>query len=695
MRFSQWLRARQKPHGAAEIGRVRLRPRVPSTRRARLLAVMTGASLAGLAAFMIASAGATLSGGSTFESGDGDLAPNTSTPPAAHDWNSPIDTITCPATAPGAGRNCGLDLVKSQADNAFGQGSKEDDVAPTVVTGQIPPSKDDLSRFYVNQEKAGGNDYLYLAWERSNLLGSAHMDFEFNQSQTPSANGVTPVRTAGDLLIDFDFGGSGVPVLARHTWITTGSSASCEASNSLPCWDKGVALGANAESAVNSAPVVDTNPPDAPRTLDGNTKNGINSTFGEAGINLTGSGIFPPGVCEHFGSATLKSRSSGNSFTSELKDFIAPIQVNISNCGRLIIKKVTDPSPDPTNTAFGFHEDDGPLTNATLPKDFNLHDGESDTEVVFAGNSYSAAETVPTGWDLVSATCDNGSGTRSGGTLSGISVAVDTDTTCTFTNRARGTIIVKKITDDGTGSFGFTSLTLTPSPFTLTTTSAGAAGADSRTFGDLSPGTYDVAETVPAGWNLASKACDDGSDPSSIGLSPGETVTCTFHDTREQGAILVTKMRKHAAAGPGDHPQAGVTFTVTGGELPAAGVTAVTDANGQACFTGLVLSSFVGDYTVSETTPAGYHADNGPQTVTVSAESGGCGASDSPATASFHNTPLTNIALSVDSQVDGGTSSTIDCGGGATGTTGANGDGSVSRNDLQPGTYTCTVVIDP
>ena len=73
----------------------------------------------------------------------------------------------------------------------MGQGAKEDDPAPTVVNGSIPPSKDDLSRFYVNQEKADGNDFLYLAWERSNLLGSAHMDFEFNQDSTLSANGVT------------------------------------------------------------------------------------------------------------------------------------------------------------------------------------------------------------------------------------------------------------------------------------------------------------------------------------------------------------------------------------------------------------------------------------------------------------------------------------------------------------------------
>src|SRR5262249_11078867 len=183
---------------------------------------------------------------------------------------------------------------------------------------------------------------------RSNLLGSAHMDFELNQDATLSANGVTPVRTAGDLLIDFDFGGSGVPVLAKHTWITSGNPATdCEASNTLPCWNKAVNLGSFAEAQVNSVPVTDTNPPGAPRTLDGNTKNGINSTFGEAGINLTDAGILQPGACETFGSAYLKSRSSGNSFGSELKDFIAPVPINISNCGSFAIVKTSSKTPHP------------------------------------------------------------------------------------------------------------------------------------------------------------------------------------------------------------------------------------------------------------------------------------------------------------------------------------------------------------
>jgi hypothetical protein len=114
---------------------------------------------------------------------------------------------------------------------------------------------------------------------------------------------------------------------------------------------------------------------------------------------------------------------------------------------------------------------------------------------------------------------------------------------------------------------------------------------------------------------------------------------------------------------------------------------------------GLLLSQFAGDYTVTETVPAGYVADGATsKTVTVS-QAGGCG-SGNEATVSFANTPLTNLTVSVDSQVDGGTASTISCVDAgantvASGTTGANGDGSASANNLPPGTYTCTVVVDP
>jgi len=672
---------------------------------------MVGAALASLVIFA-ASAGAAPLTGSSFDAANGTL-----TDTVDHDWNppgqpagnvGPLQPISCPSL--GAGTNCGVDRTNSSLDDSFTQGPKEDDEAPVVADGSIPPNKDDLSRFYVNQEKAGGDDFLYLAWERTATLGSAHMDFEFNQSSANSANGVTKLRTANDILITFDFGGSGQPVLSLSRWVTSGAASQCEASNSTPCWShlQNLTASAVANGAVNNTNVTDFNPPNAPRTLAGSVaSNGsVSSTFGEAAINLTDAGVFPPNRCFHLGAAMLKSRSSGQSFTSSLKDFIAPIPVNITNCGQVIIRKVTDPPSDPTTTTFGYTKAFN--TDPVTPNTFQLGHGQSKTfDGVLPGTGYTVTEdSLPTGWDFASVNCDASTGVTPSISGPTVTFAIDDSADildCTYTNRARAKLIVEKITDDGFGSFDFTSLTLDPSAFTLTTTAAGDAGKDSETFDELLPGIYDVGETVPAGWNLVSSSCSDGSLPGSIMLSAGETVTCTFHDAREKGAILITKTRKHAADGPGDHPHPNVTFTVEGGELPAGGTTVETGSDGTACLDGLVVSSLVADYTVTETVPAGYVPDGDvAKTVTVSNEATCEPVTGTPEPVSFSNTPLTDLSVSVDSQVDGGTASTIDCVDSAdppnpvaSGSTGANGDGSASANDLRPNTYVCTVVIDP
>ena len=351
----------------------------PQSRRRRWMYGAT-ALLSVIAVLLIVSAaGATLLG-STFNTTNGDL-----TSASLHDWNppvtgvnlGPVESIDCGTAAqiPHAGTNCGTDLVKNTSDNSFGQGTKEDDLTPTVVSGQIPPNKDDLTRFYVNKEHrnvtgcAPGTstpdscDYLYMAWERTNTLGSAHMDFEFNQkfcdvtaptATTCNTNNQTPLRSPGDVLITYDFGGSGTPVLGLLRWVdaTNGTASDCFSANALPCWGKfkDLTAASEADGSVNGQNRTDNNPPSNPITLTGSTTldtkgnvKSISSTFGEAGVNLTGANLFPQGTCFHLGSAYLKSRSSGSSFTSEIKDFIAPIPVNISNCGEVIIKKHTSP----------------------------------------------------------------------------------------------------------------------------------------------------------------------------------------------------------------------------------------------------------------------------------------------------------------------------------------------------------------
>jgi hypothetical protein len=566
------------------------------------------------------------------------------------------------------------DLATGANDDSYAGGAKEDDACPGTTTGSIPNNKSDLRTFgaYVEPE-AGGPGFLHLFWNRVNEpSGTTLMDFELNQSGTACANGVNRVRTTGDLLIEYriEQGGATATLKVRE-W--TGSAWG-------PAEDFTAAGAATGTINNSSIPAAES---------DGLISTGSISprTFGEASLDLDF--IFDEDSCESFGSAFLKSRAS-DSFTSQLKDFIKPVPVNITNCGKVIIRKQTDPDENPNSTDFGYAKAFG--TDPATANTFTLKDdGVQTFNNVLFGTGYTVVEDViPAGWDFHSLDCSASTGVTPTITGATVTFAIDNAADildCTYTNRARARIIVEKITDDGNGAFDFTSNTLTPSAFTLTTTAAGAAGKDARTFGDLAPGTYDVAETVPAGWNLVSSTCDDGSNPGSIGLSAGETVTCTFHDAREKGAILITKTRKHAADGPGDHPHEGVAFTVNG-------ETKQTDANGRVCFDGLLFD----DYTVHEVTPVGYHGE-ADKTVTVNNEAS---CADDPfggETVAFHNTPLSNITVSFESQVPGGTAATIDCTGltadPADGSPNAFDDTSETFKNLEPGTYACTVVVDP
>jgi hypothetical protein len=476
------------------------------------------------------------------------------------------------------------DAATGTNDDSYAGGAKEDDACPGTTTGSIPNNKSDLLSFgaYVEPE-ANGPGFLNLFWSRVNEpSGTTLMDFELNQSSTLCANGVNPVRTAGDLLIEYRIEqGGAVASIKVRTW--TGSA-----------WGPAVDLTAAALAAgtINSSviPVAESDGlatvnPISPRT------------FGEAQLDLDF--VFDEGSCESFGSAFLKSRAS-DSFTSQLKDFIRPVPVNITNCGKVIINKVTDPVSDPTTTQFGYTKAFG--TDPATANTFTLGHGQSKTFThVLFGSGYTVTEdSLPAGWEFANLDCSASTG-------------------------------------------------VTPSLNGATVTFA----------------------------------IDNAAD----------ILNCTYTNELNVGAIKITKDRKHAASDPSTQPHPGVIFGVTGGGLPA-GTTVTTDANGVACLDGLAFAS----YTVTENVPAGYVSDDAEQTVTVD-NTASCG--DDPyggESLAFHNTPLTNVTVSVDSQIDGGTASTIVCDG-ATASTGPNGDGSLTVSDLLPTdptvTLTCEITVDP
>jgi LPXTG-motif cell wall-anchored protein len=166
-----------------------------------------------------------------------------------------------------------------------------------------------------------------------------------------------------------------------------------------------------------------------------------------------------------------------------------------------------------------------------------------------------------------------------------------TDMICTFYNtRPQGNIVVEKVTspvDAPATTFGFEA---SFGDFSL-------GGGESHDSGLLPAGVYSVAEVLPSaeGWSLASAFCSDGSSPAAIGVSPGETVTCTFTNRYQppeeepSGSLTILKMTS---------PAGGTGFSFDAGTL--GGFT--LDHGGSQLFDGLAA----GEYTVIESPAAGW-----------------------------------------------------------------------------------------
>jgi uncharacterized repeat protein (TIGR01451 family) len=214
--------------------------------------------------------------------------------------------------------------------------------------------------------------------------------------------------------------------------------------------------------------------------------------------------------------------------------------------GRIIVEKQTQ--PDGSTQSFEFDPSYG--------ANFNLTDGQQNNSGFLAPGTYSVAEVnIPAGWDLTSAVCSDGS------PVNAINLALDETVTCVFTNTQDGRILVDKVTDPSGSAQSFEFDSSWGANFNLTDASA------LNDSGLLNPGTYSVVELTPAGWDLSSVSCSDGSLNTAIGLDPGETVTCTFNN-RQDGRIIVEKQTTPDGSTQSFEfdPSYGANFNLTDGQ---------------------------------------------------------------------------------------------------------------------------------
>ncbi len=161
---------------------------------------------------------------------------------------------------------------------------------------------------------------------------------------------------------------------------------------------------------------------------------------------------------------------------------------------------------------------------------FQLADGQQNSPRPWLPARTPSARRCRADGRSLSATCDDGSSPSS------IDLAAGETVKCTFTNSKDGKIIVEKVM---VGQRPAELLVLAHGRPGLGQPELGLThAATPHDSGSVKAGTYSVVETVPSGWSLTSAVCSDGSAANRSRSTRGETVTCTFTNTKHSKIVV-------------------------------------------------------------------------------------------------------------------------------------------------------------
>ncbi len=224
--------------------------------------------------------------------------------------------------------------------------------------------------------------------------------------------------------------------------------------------------------------------------------------------------------------------------------------------GNIVITKVGvgagDGAPFGFSVPAEFGEPGDTLTLTTPAGGGNDSKGFSVPPDTEDGYVVSEVAPLPAGWDFSDLECTDPDG-QDPATIEDrtatIFVSSGETVTCTWTNTKRGDVTVEKVgVGAGAGAtFDFS----VPGAFgepddTLALTTPTDGGSDSASY-SVAPGTYAVTETVPLpdGWDFTDLECTNGSviddRTAEIEVAAGESVTCTWTNTKLPGTVTIAK----------------------------------------------------------------------------------------------------------------------------------------------------------
>ncbi|MBT8327061.1 MAG: T9SS type A sorting domain-containing protein [Bacteroidia bacterium] len=241
-----------------------------------------------------------------------------------------------------------FDTPGSGTDDVFDGGNKAND-NPTSWSWKLGSALDKVemnnANLHFSNDTATGDLWAVMASDRSSTNGTGYLDFEFYQkaittnAPTSSSNGSFSTtgtdcgRTVGDLLITVEYSNGGlVDSIYFYKWASS-SGSSCGYD-----WVGFTIASGNAFGSSNSSSI------NVPYSGFGSTTY-TNKQFVEIAVNITDlvdSSLTSSTACTGlaFESVFIKSKSS-NSPTADLKDMIAPIQLELN----LGVAKISYPEP--------------------------------------------------------------------------------------------------------------------------------------------------------------------------------------------------------------------------------------------------------------------------------------------------------------------------------------------------------------
>ncbi|WP_162605512.1 MSCRAMM family protein [Jiangella ureilytica] len=429
------------------------------------------------------------------------------------------------------------DPLGSTDETVFDRGSKENDLASWNDDGSAAaPGKGDLGRVYVTDRVAGGDQYLFVGFERGTDNGTVRWYVELNQrpNTVNDEDTAIPDRTIGDLRVTlFNLGSRPIRVDALERWRGDG-------------W-----VSAGATSAVT----VLANDSDVSTSSDESPL--ATEQFVELAFDVTD--LFgDDDPCGLGGVAAVWVRSApGLSPSSELKDYVTGAVDAPARCGPLTIEK-HDAGGEPLGGAT-FTVEPNPIPGAAGPGSLTITDNDdndadpADGVVVIdpaLPGDYTITETAPPpGYVQETEPQD-------------VTLGKFGSAAVTFVNRL-GTLAWDKLdaesgdpvccatfTVEGTGGAAEgTSVTVVDNGENDADPAEGALLVE-----DLPTGTYTVTETeAPTGYDLPENPVRDGIVVDQD--APDATVGEPFEDPRLLSELAVLKLDADT-----QQPAAGAVF---------------------------------------------------------------------------------------------------------------------------------------